>query len=62
MKAHIGSEHLKLFVVKKLQLINVVQLDHTQQAIKKRVGVIGSTTIMFFWGASDPYKQCDELQ
>ncbi len=52
MKAHIGFAHLKLFVVKKSQLINVVQLDHTQQVIKKRVGVIGSITITIFWGAS----------
>jgi hypothetical protein len=30
MKAHIGFAHSKLFVVKKLQLISVVQLEHTQ--------------------------------
>lgn len=52
MKAHIGSVHLKLFVVKKSQLINVAQLDHIQQEIKERVGVIGNIAITIFWGVS----------
>jgi hypothetical protein len=50
MKAHIGFAHLKLFVVKKLQLINVVQLDHTQQEIKKRLELLVVLQSRFFGG------------
>ncbi len=55
MKIHIDCAHPKLFVAKKMQLIEVIPLDHTRQLVKKRVGITSSAIIDYF-GFSNPYK------
>jgi hypothetical protein len=43
---------LEVICCEESQLINVAQLNHTQQVIKKRVGVIGNIAITIFGGIS----------
>jgi hypothetical protein len=59
MKTHIDCVHPKLLVARRKQLIETIPLDHTQQLVKKKVGVISNAMTKFF-GSSNPYKHHDE--
>jgi len=61
MKTHINCAHAKLFIVKGLQLTEMVQLNHTWQVIKKRAYNYEQCN-HFFFGASNSYKQHNELK
>jgi hypothetical protein len=62
MKIHVDIAHPRLFVLRKIQLVEkeiIVNVEHTWQRGKKRTKP-SSFAITTYFGSTNPYKNNDE--